>query len=113
MVHLIGMWWPPHESIGAALHAALFLGLASGTLYFFLQSLLEGPGFVPFGWKPVSWKASFSNISIHGWILWKDYNILYHVVIDITLVVKYFICVNGIKLLLTFFYVIFLFIGLV
>ncbi|CAG5052586.1 unnamed protein product [Parnassius apollo] len=52
MVHLIGMWWPPHESVGAALHAALFLALAATTLYFFLQSLLEGPGFVPLGWKP-------------------------------------------------------------
>ncbi|XP_068631263.1 palmitoyltransferase ZDHHC6 [Battus philenor] len=52
MVHLIGMWWPPHESIFAALHAASFLSLAAATLYFFLQSLLEGPGFVPLGWKP-------------------------------------------------------------
>ncbi|XP_013164649.1 PREDICTED: palmitoyltransferase ZDHHC6 [Papilio xuthus] len=52
MVHLIGMWWPPHESIPAALHAATFLSLAVSTLYFFLQSLLEGPGFVPLGWRP-------------------------------------------------------------
>lgn len=54
MVHLIGMWWPPHSSISAALHAATFLSLAVSTLYFFLQSLLEGPGFVPLGWRPVS-----------------------------------------------------------
>ncbi|XP_013138858.1 PREDICTED: palmitoyltransferase ZDHHC6 [Papilio polytes] len=52
MVHLIGMWWPPHSSISAALHAATFLSLAVSTLYFFLQSLLEGPGFVPLGWRP-------------------------------------------------------------
>ncbi|PZC85913.1 palmitoyltransferase ZDHHC6 [Helicoverpa armigera] len=52
MVHLLGMWWPPHSSIAAALHAALFLSLAASTLYYFLQSLLEGPGFVPLGWKP-------------------------------------------------------------
>nr|XP_026489149.1 palmitoyltransferase ZDHHC6-like isoform X2 [Vanessa tameamea] len=52
MVHLMGMWWPPHESLGAALHAAMFLGLAASTLYYFLQALLEGPGFVPLGWKP-------------------------------------------------------------
>lgn len=52
MVHLLGMWWPPHSSLAAALHAALFLSLAGSTLYFFLQSLLEGPGFVPLGWKP-------------------------------------------------------------
>ncbi|KAF9414775.1 hypothetical protein HW555_007407 [Spodoptera exigua] len=52
MVHLLGMWWPPHSSLAAALHAALFLTLAGSTLYFFLQSLLEGPGFVPLGWKP-------------------------------------------------------------
>lgn len=54
MVHLMGMWWPPHTSLAAALHAALFLGLAASTLYYFLQALLEGPGFVPLGWKPVS-----------------------------------------------------------
>ncbi|XP_052755491.1 palmitoyltransferase ZDHHC6-like [Galleria mellonella] len=53
MVHLIGMWWPPQESLGGALHAAMFLGFAAATLYYFLQSLLEGPGFVPIGWEPV------------------------------------------------------------
>ncbi|KAJ8727307.1 hypothetical protein PYW07_001426 [Mythimna separata] len=52
MVHLLGMWWPPHTSLAAALHAALFLGLAASTLYYFLQALLEGPGFIPLGWKP-------------------------------------------------------------
>ncbi|KAJ0179046.1 hypothetical protein K1T71_005821 [Dendrolimus kikuchii] len=52
MVHLLGMWWPPHSSLGAALHATLFLSLAGATVYYFLQSLLEGPGFVPLGWKP-------------------------------------------------------------
>ncbi|XP_073942616.1 palmitoyltransferase ZDHHC6 [Choristoneura fumiferana] len=52
MVHLIGMWWPPQGSLGGALHAALFLFLAGGTLYYFLQSLLEGPGFVPLKWRP-------------------------------------------------------------
>lgn len=52
MVHVLGMWWPPHETVGGALHAMLFLGLAASTLYYFLQSLLEGPGFVPLGWKP-------------------------------------------------------------
>ncbi|KAL4707614.1 hypothetical protein ACJJTC_014719 [Scirpophaga incertulas] len=52
MVHLLGMWWPPHASFGGTLNASLFLILASATLYYFLQSLLEGPGFVPLGWKP-------------------------------------------------------------
>ncbi|XP_037296535.1 palmitoyltransferase ZDHHC6 isoform X2 [Manduca sexta] len=52
MVHLIGMWWPPHTSILAAIHASLYLSLAAATLYYFLQSLLEGPGYVPMGWKP-------------------------------------------------------------
>lgn len=59
MIHLMGMWWPPHESLPAALHAAMFLILAASTLYFFLQALLEGPGFVPSGWKPVSAKHVF------------------------------------------------------
>lgn len=59
MVHLHGMWWPPSESIGGALHATLFLGLAAATLYYFLQALLEGPGFVPLGWKPVSFLLHF------------------------------------------------------
>lgn len=53
MVHLLGMWWPPQSSLGATLHAGLFLTLAAGTLYYFLQSLLEGPGFLSTGWKPV------------------------------------------------------------
>lgn len=52
MIHLLGMWWPPQSSLGAALHAAFFLFFAGATLYFFLQSLLEGPGYVPLGWKP-------------------------------------------------------------
>ncbi|XP_013187368.1 palmitoyltransferase ZDHHC6 [Amyelois transitella] len=52
MVHLIGMWWPPTESVGGAVHAAVFLLFAASTLYYFLQSLMEGPGFVPLGWKP-------------------------------------------------------------
>ncbi|CAB3222802.1 unnamed protein product [Arctia plantaginis] len=52
MVHLLGMWWPPHGSFGGALHAGIFLMLAGTTLYYFLQSLLEGPGHVPLGWKP-------------------------------------------------------------
>lgn len=54
MVHLLGMWWPPHKSILAALHAMTFLGFAASTLYFFLLSLLEGPGYVPLKWTPVS-----------------------------------------------------------
>ncbi|XP_075971240.1 palmitoyltransferase ZDHHC6-like isoform X2 [Anticarsia gemmatalis] len=52
MVHLLGMWWPPHASIGGGIHGGLFLFFAGSTLYYFLQSLLEGPGFVPLGWKP-------------------------------------------------------------
>lgn len=64
MVHLLGMWWPPHQSLAAALHAGLFLSLAGATLYFFLQSLLEGPGFVPLGWKPVS-MTSMNTLSIY------------------------------------------------
>ncbi|XP_050681158.1 palmitoyltransferase ZDHHC6-like isoform X2 [Leptidea sinapis] len=52
MVHLISMWWPPQTSIAATLHSITFLSLAALTLYFFLQSLLEGPGYVPKGWKP-------------------------------------------------------------
>lgn len=52
MVHLLGMWWPPHGSVGGAIHAGIFLMLAATTLYYFLQSLFEGPGFVPLGWKP-------------------------------------------------------------
>lgn len=55
MVHLIGMWWPPYLTLGGALHAAFFLSLAASTLYFFMQALLEGPGYVPQGWKPVSY----------------------------------------------------------
>ncbi|XP_053603908.1 palmitoyltransferase ZDHHC6-like [Plodia interpunctella] len=52
MVHHMGMWWPPTESRGGAVHAAVFLLFATSTMYYFLQSLLEGPGFVPLGWKP-------------------------------------------------------------
>ncbi|CAF4816219.1 unnamed protein product [Pieris macdunnoughi] len=52
MIHLMSMWWPPHVSLAAALHSILFITLAALTLYYFLQSLLEGPGFVPKGWKP-------------------------------------------------------------
>ncbi|XP_038223002.1 palmitoyltransferase ZDHHC6 [Zerene cesonia] len=52
MVHLMSMWWPPHVSLGAALHSLMFLSLAALTLYYFLQALLEGPGYVPIGWKP-------------------------------------------------------------
>lgn len=52
MVHMLGMWWPPQTSFYASLHAAMFLSFAAGTLYYFLQSLLEGPGFVPLGWQP-------------------------------------------------------------
>ncbi|XP_063360623.1 palmitoyltransferase ZDHHC6 [Cydia amplana] len=56
MVHLIGMWWPPQGSLGGAIHACLFLFLSGGTLYYFLQSLLEGPGYVPLGWRPANEK---------------------------------------------------------
>ncbi|XP_049869774.1 palmitoyltransferase ZDHHC6-like [Pectinophora gossypiella] len=52
MMHVLSMWWPPHASTGGAIHSAIFLGLAATTLYYFLQSMLEGPGFVPIGWKP-------------------------------------------------------------
>ncbi|XP_028165379.1 palmitoyltransferase ZDHHC6-like isoform X2 [Ostrinia furnacalis] len=52
MIHMLGMWWPPHASLGGFVHAAIFLAFAAATLYYFLQSLLEGPGFVPYGWKP-------------------------------------------------------------
>ncbi|CAG9135503.1 unnamed protein product [Plutella xylostella] len=52
MIHHCGMYWPPHASVSGAVNSALFLALAAATLYFFLQSLLEGPGFVPLGWKP-------------------------------------------------------------
>lgn len=51
-VHLLGMWWPPQGSVGGAIHATIFMILAGTTLYYFLQSLLEGPGYVPLGWKP-------------------------------------------------------------
>ncbi|CAG9795361.1 unnamed protein product [Diatraea saccharalis] len=52
MVHFLGIWWPPHASVGGAINAVIFLAFAAATLYYFLQSLLEGPGFVPVGWKP-------------------------------------------------------------
>ncbi|RVE45830.1 hypothetical protein evm_009511 [Chilo suppressalis] len=52
MVNFLGIWWPPHASIGGAFNAVVFLAFAAATLYYFLQSLLEGPGFVPVGWKP-------------------------------------------------------------
>ncbi|XP_072940000.1 palmitoyltransferase ZDHHC6 [Epargyreus clarus] len=51
-INIISMWWPPPVAHCASVNTAVFLGLAMLTLYYFLQSLLEGPGFVPLRWRP-------------------------------------------------------------
>ncbi|XP_046391753.1 palmitoyltransferase ZDHHC6 [Ischnura elegans] len=51
-VHCCSMWWPPSASLGGSLNVGCFLIFSALTIYNFLSSIYEGPGFLPVGWKP-------------------------------------------------------------
>ncbi|XP_067008762.2 palmitoyltransferase ZDHHC6 isoform X2 [Anabrus simplex] len=51
-IHCSSMWWPPAESVGGFLNTAVFISFSALTLYNFLSAIYEGPGFLPFHWKP-------------------------------------------------------------
>ncbi|XP_016955804.1 palmitoyltransferase ZDHHC6 [Drosophila biarmipes] len=46
------MWWPPGSSLGSSMNYTLIWCHTFGTLYYFLKSLLVGPGFIPLRWHP-------------------------------------------------------------
>ncbi|XP_071442444.1 palmitoyltransferase ZDHHC6 [Hetaerina americana] len=51
-VHCCSMWWPPSASLAGSINVGCFLIFSALTIYNFLSSIYEGPGFLPIGWKP-------------------------------------------------------------
>ncbi|KAG8228022.1 hypothetical protein J437_LFUL003657 [Ladona fulva] len=51
-VHCCSMWWPPSASLGGSINIGCFLIFSALTIYNFLSSIYEGPGFLPPGWQP-------------------------------------------------------------
>ena len=47
------MWWPPLESVGGFSNLLIFLTIVLFILINYFMAMFKGPGFVPFGWKPV------------------------------------------------------------
>lgn len=56
------MWWPP-SYIGGLINLFIFLSWIVLTLYNYLLAAFKGPGFVPFGWEPVSLHFQHSLMS--------------------------------------------------
>ena len=48
------MWWPPFDSPGGLVHFLFFTFWVLLTLYNYFMAMVRGPGFIPLGWKPVS-----------------------------------------------------------
>lgn len=55
------MWWPCFGSLGGFLNNALLLTLFVISFSCYLKSVIIGPGFLPFKWKPVCY---LNNIKI-------------------------------------------------
>ena len=55
------MWWPPFYSIGGFINTFVFLTFVTLTLYNYFMAMIRGPGFIPYGWKPVSVLISFCS----------------------------------------------------
>lgn len=51
-LYMNSMLWPPHLTLGGFLNQSLFLFLSAMTLLNFIMAILQGPSYVPFGWKP-------------------------------------------------------------
>ncbi|XP_046743875.1 palmitoyltransferase ZDHHC6 [Diprion similis] len=51
-IHCSRQWWPPEESISGAVYFLCFFSLSGSTLYHFISSIYEGPGYLPLKWTP-------------------------------------------------------------
>ena len=47
------MWWPVN-TMGGLLNLLVFMMWDTLTLYNYFMAVFNGPGFVPYGWRPVS-----------------------------------------------------------
>ena len=52
---ICGLQWWPIYTLGGAVNMAIFLMWDVLTLYNLFSSAVVGPGYVPLGWKPVSY----------------------------------------------------------
>ncbi|XP_030761991.1 palmitoyltransferase ZDHHC6 isoform X2 [Sitophilus oryzae] len=50
-IHCSSMWWPS-TTFGGFLNTLCFMSLSGLTLYNFLSSMYQGPGYLPLKWKP-------------------------------------------------------------
>ncbi|KAG7212991.1 hypothetical protein KM043_002330 [Ampulex compressa] len=51
-IHCSRQWWSPQESFLAAANFFLFFCLSGSTLFHFISTIFEGPGFLPLKWMP-------------------------------------------------------------
>ncbi|CAH1176374.1 unnamed protein product [Phaedon cochleariae] len=51
-IHCSNLWWPK-DTFGGKLNVMVFISFSGLTLYNFLSSMYQGPGYVPFEWKPM------------------------------------------------------------
>ncbi|KZC09863.1 PREDICTED: palmitoyltransferase ZDHHC6 [Dufourea novaeangliae] len=51
-IHCSRQCWPPQESLFGAINFTLFFCLSGSTLFHFISSIYEGPGFLPLKWMP-------------------------------------------------------------
>ncbi|XP_053982701.1 palmitoyltransferase ZDHHC6 isoform X1 [Hylaeus volcanicus] len=51
-IHCSRQWWAPQESLFGAINFMLFFCLSGSTLFHFISSIYEGPGFLPLKWMP-------------------------------------------------------------
>jgi len=51
-VYCSTMWWPPAGSVGGLAFLSSFLFFAGMTMFHFLSAMVDGPGYLPLGWKP-------------------------------------------------------------
>ncbi|KAL0132068.1 hypothetical protein PUN28_000087 [Cardiocondyla obscurior] len=51
-IHCSRQWWPPQDSVPAAVNFLLFFTLSGLTLFHFISAIFEGPGYLPLKWTP-------------------------------------------------------------
>ncbi|CAO1419349.1 unnamed protein product, partial [Diamesa hyperborea] len=52
-LYLNSMWYPPQSSIGGFINQTIFIVLSALTAFNFFMAAIVGPGWIPYGWKPI------------------------------------------------------------
>jgi hypothetical protein len=54
-------WWENYKTITSDISFIIFMILSGSTLFHFINSIYEGPGYLPLEWAPVSLTLNFNK----------------------------------------------------